>query len=538
MGFIRKTSPNGCPVCGAPLPSGTVENCQYCGAAVNPSLTAAKAAARTVDTVGKKAWRRAIIYTVVILGFSGAMAVMNQMTVSKNVEKAEALGRSIAEKAKQGATPAKAPQRERLSVSDILAHVPKADGGGGVLVSTNSDSLILLDAGTGKPRWKNTTLGGSVKPRQVLLSKERAFIALENRVVALDLRTGDMAWQGSLMADYTSYADGMRLFGDRLAVLSQDGTTQVFDTGTGQTVWSRKVAPPPSRLLGGGKYLVEFGRNGKKRARDAELAVFDLSTGEAVRRFEPRCSTHSIIPPDEPSASSPVLFSEDGEDLYLFYGTFRTCAERWNLRSGKRAWQLNSKQGVGAPRRGSEGPHFLMGADRIVYLGNKAVYSLDRKRGELRTVLADPEQHLVPTYLQGNLLLVAANATWDGSDCKNAKSCALLAVDLDQAKVRWRHALPKLGSNWRHVGYERFVGVLAPDAFTLLQVAGEGYVEFDRLNRETGVGMAHKRIPVEAMFKHAPSPHLYQVGDTFWVSGSGPDKVLDASTGDERYRLD
>ena len=183
-----------------------------------------------------------------------------------------------------------------------------------------------------------------------------------------------------------------------------------------------------------------------------EIAVVDLDSGEVRHSLRSRCSTHSIIPAEQPSRGATLLLSPDGEELYVFYGTFRQCAERWNLKTGTMAWQLNrAKNGQQAKSMGVK-TEFLLGPEHIFYpASDKAVYALSRSTGELRKVASDADTYLAPLLVKDNLLVATATAGWEGSECGSAKHCALWGIDIAKGNVLWRHTLPP-GARALHFG--------------------------------------------------------------------------------------
>lgn len=298
---MRRSSSNNCPTCGAPLSSGWSERCEYCGAATNPQVTAAKVAANAVENVTKKAWRRSIAFTVGMLLFSGLAALIGQLGTRRAVRKAEQPLAALSRTTPPASTTPKSVVP--LSLSQTLGEVSFGESNRAVLFASSRAPdypLVLLNPLTGKVLWKSPPFGKTVDRNQVIVGKDQLFVADENTLVALRARDGGEVWRTSLMADYKRYSEGLLLSDKSLAVLLQDGTTQAFDPATGKTLWALKQTPPPNRVLGAGKFLLRFGNAGKKRARDAEIVVIDSASGAVVQRLEPRCPTHSIIPPDEP----------------------------------------------------------------------------------------------------------------------------------------------------------------------------------------------------------------------------------------------
>lgn len=222
--------------------------------------------------------------------------------------------------------------------------------------------------------------------------------------------------------------------------------------------------------------------------------------------------------------------------MYLFYGFNRACIDRWDLRSGKLVWQSNrSDDGARTMGMARDRP-FLMDQDRIVYAGARGIYSVRRKSGELSKVLDYGENHVHPTLLDGNLLIVSATPSGDSSECQNAKNCALWAVGLDKGGILWRHTLPKV--THRSAFSARFAGHLSAQGLSLVQVASAHEVVFDRLDLATGVSRQHQIIKTSS--PRPPSigwPAVQWRDDLFWLHDDGF-LAVDPQSGTVRYRLE
>lgn len=537
MSRSENRSSSNCPSCGAPIASAKSERCAYCGALLD--ATAASASVSANNGAIPRAWRRAWVYLAVVLGFSGFMAFRAQRNVERAIQRSESNSAS----ASSGRATT---QRVSHSLSELLATIPQTGGGLAAFFSAtpgHDHVLTWVDATTSTVRWTSPSFSHSIGQNQVAVSDDHAYVVDESRLVALQLKDGAVAWEASLVADFMTYSDGFRLVGDQLVVLERDGTTQVFDRRTGKTLWSEKHDSPSRGLLVAGHHVVELLNVAKKRGREAEVHVLDLVTGEITQRLRPRCSTHSIIPANEPSVFSHLLLSQDGEELYLFYGINRACAERWNLRDGTMAWQVNRNSGLLSITQSSS--PILLDADVILYPGDRTVYAIRRKDGQFHEVITSPDNHLLPKFVRGDLAIIAATPTWDRSGCENGKNCSLWAVDIKTGAVVWRHALPKISSSGHRHKMECYRGSLDAAGFTLAQIGGEEQVVLDRLSLDTGVSNFHKQIDL-ATLKDSMNAGIAGIqtfdwmGDTLWLSsyGSRGFTGIDAQTGNVRYRLE
>jgi outer membrane protein assembly factor BamB len=520
-----------CPACGAPIASVESERCEYCGAAINTHVAAAKVAVKQVSTATRKAWRMTWLYVAVFLGFSAFMALRTQRNVEQAVQKAS----GSATPARPGAAASRGAARESLQLQELLFALPSADGKPALLFSSSRSpdhALYLLDPETRAVRWKSAPWSGSLGKGQVRLLGDKVIVADQTRLVALAASDGTLAWQASLVADYQPYTEGLLASGDRIAVLARDGTTQAFEASSGSTVWARKASPPPNRLHGAGGSLLEFRRVEQGRRVTDEIAVVDLGSGEVRHSLRPRCSTHSVIPAEQPSRSATLLIGPEGDEVYIFYGTFRYCAERWNLKTGAMAWQLNHAN-RGEQATSVAGKHtYLLGDEHIFYPAeDKALYALRRSTGELRKLQGDAETSLSPLLVQGNLLVATAVPSWESRDCGNAKQCSLWGIDVAKGTVLWRHTLPPGARMGVNTTPERVAGHIGPDGITLAQVSNDELV-LDRLDPQSGVSKVHKQLK----FSREIGRLAYQ-GDLVWL-WSRQYNAVDPKTGTVRYEID
>ena len=528
-----------CSACGAPIPSVESERCKYCGAPVNTKVAVAKAAARHAENATKKAWRYSWIYIAVFVGISVVMGLRAQCKVQDAMNGAAQGGgpqmpSAATEKGRKRPRKSEG-EKERLYLHTLLATHPEPDGTQSILATSGSTpnvAIYLIDAATGKVRWKNAPWRTYLNRKQIVLSGDKLFVVDQERLVALNVKDGAILWQASLVADYASYTEGFRVSGDRIAVLVRDGSTQCFDANTGQTVWTHKQTPPPNKLPGAGNRLLEFRRVPSGRRKTTEIAVVDMETGDVRQRLRPRCSTHSIIPPDSPDIHSSMLFAGDGQELYLFYGTFRFCAERWNLTAGAMAWQTNqAKQGQRGREEAGEIP-FVVGEDEIFYPAeDKAVYAIRRSTGQLRRLIADPDNLLAPVLQQGKLVVVAATAGWEGQACGQAKKCMLWGVDREKGAVLWRYALPPDPVHGRRSTDERFQGRFVPEGLSLVQASGDQLV-LDLLDLGSGVSRRHKQIKLSGEIRE-----MRWQDDLVWLHADAYEGI-DPANGTVRYRLE
>ncbi|MDF2750590.1 MAG: quinonprotein alcohol dehydrogenase [Gaiellaceae bacterium] len=136
----------------------------------------------------------------------------------------------------------------------------------GVLyVPTGEDEVFAVDVETGEIKWRydaqleqriNTVCCGWLS-RGVALGEGMVFLGqLDGKLVALDQRTGEVAWEtqvGRWQEGYTItaaplYYDGMVITGVSGGEFSIRGRVQAYDAKTGERVWVFNTVPGPGEF--------------------------------------------------------------------------------------------------------------------------------------------------------------------------------------------------------------------------------------------------------------------------------------------------
>jgi alcohol dehydrogenase (cytochrome c) len=131
----------------------------------------------------------------------------------------------------------------------------------GLLIYTDLKNLVMaVDARTGKERWryqpdlKAAALCCGVVNRGVAVYGDRVFLAtLDARVVALDRRTGKVAWESVAASPAEGYsftmaplaADGKIVVGASGGEFGIRGFVDAYDPATGRRLWRFWTVPSP-----------------------------------------------------------------------------------------------------------------------------------------------------------------------------------------------------------------------------------------------------------------------------------------------------
>ncbi|QWT19856.1 methanol/ethanol family PQQ-dependent dehydrogenase [Bacillus sp. NP157] len=147
---------------------------------------------------------------------------------------------------------------------DMGHEAPPIVNGDFLFITTPKNQLLAFQASTGKLLWKyehdlsNTglkTICCDVVNRGVALYEDKVYMAtLDNRVVALDAKTGKVAWNVELSAPDVGYAmtlaplvvKGKVIVGVSGGEYGARGYVEALDAKTGKQVWKQHTVPAPN----------------------------------------------------------------------------------------------------------------------------------------------------------------------------------------------------------------------------------------------------------------------------------------------------
>ncbi|MBN2003707.1 MAG: PQQ-binding-like beta-propeller repeat protein [Anaerolineae bacterium] len=259
------------------------------------------------------------------------------------------------------------------------------------LVEVSGADLTML--------WQSPPLGDNVYRTPVLVNDEFVYTLAKDRLMALSRSDGSLAWEAQL-ADVVSSsvcADCVRLEGEHLFALSDDGTLQAFDALEGEELWSFRAdqdSPRGLYILDGRPAFID-----QDEKNHGLVRLFDPASGE-METAQPACSEGSST--DYLSWTSSLYLAPDGKSFYVFYDLFTTCVQRWDAKTVEKLWSSSP------PKAASMGPWPLVTKDALYFNGAHQIIAVDANTGDWRTVIDDDEYAFAPMTVVGNRLLVRA----------------------------------------------------------------------------------------------------------------------------------
>jgi alcohol dehydrogenase (cytochrome c) len=234
---------------------------------------------------------------------------------------------------------------------DMGHESPPIVNGDYLFVTTPKNQLIAFQASTGKQLWKyehdlsNTglkTICCDVVNRGVALYEDKVYMAtLDNRVVALDAKTGKVLWNKELNAPDLGYAmtlapmilKGMVIVGVSGGEYGARGFIEALDAKTGKQAWKQYTVPAPNEPGGNtwpeGAYKTGGGAAWLTGSYDAETDTLFWGVGNpgpwlATLRPGDNLYTDSVIAMDPKSGKIKWHYQYTPNDSWDYDGTNET----------------------------------------------------------------------------------------------------------------------------------------------------------------------------------------------------------------------
>ncbi len=514
-----------CATCGGSS-APDAQRCRYCGSALPRTAPRASVAPPPSGAPASPygAWGRVTWWY-----FAGVMAlVVVSTTVAGFQSRRAARHAGVATSAGDRAGPSTTlPGAAPIDVDDLVAIL---SGGHDVLIGIRQDGrqLARFDARASALRWRIQLLSKyGVDRDRVALGPGAAagrdgavFVADDSRLLALRLDDGARIWEVPLMAGVGASCRGcVRMTGDQVVVLEQDGSLRAFDTRTGQQAWERALKHRPRQLdLADDKILVGHPTETRRRAWRYDL--LDPATGDVTTSVDPRCRSLKTFPDEGAGAFSTRMISPDGASMFVQFGDFRLCYQRWDLRTGKLVWGDNfADRGLG--------PIALLGGGTLLIATDKAVHALDEETGARHSVVQDDQHNLQPVIARAGLVVVTAAPNWDSSK----KRFFLWAHDPATGRRLWQYASNQKPDSWN--GSNPWWAIHDSDAgVVVLQFQDAKHLSVDTLDHRTGASAGRKTIAVDSE-KLAPTWD----GGLVWLDGASTLRAIDVATGRIAYHV-
>jgi len=513
-----------CPSCGAPRENLAEAKCSYCGVRLHvqgptpfhqPYLRTLVRLYRDYTWKDYHAWY--IIGAVWVAAFIQPCLFRSRFETF--ISRATAPNTSSA---KEGTAPA---QPEPTRFADPIASLARSGRDSDMLLTTEKKELALVNARTAELRWKSEPLLEHPDEKSVLLSEDAAYVRDSNGLVAVSLANGRTIWE-------TSFAAGVAwrmLFKSTILVLQNDGKLLALDSSTGSPAWGEQLESRPRKLSWvGGEVLVPRVEK-RKRRKLHTVDLVDAASGKVNRTLHIECRNPASQSVETPDIYAKFLFSEDGKEMYVVYGSFDGCIERWNLSEGRIAWQNRSREGL------SPQTSFLLTDLALLAFGGSQVRSFARPDGARHVLLADKDHEFKPLVGQNGVVALFATPNWD------SHHPALWGVDAETGKRLWSAALPEMDAFGIRENPRENGVAMTKYGIAVVQVVGDRKIGVDLLNLKTGVSPGRTIVSMEStpgwFADFFSNLRIAADGERAWFKARGNLCSLDLATGKLEYHF-
>jgi hypothetical protein len=235
-------------------------------------------------------------------------------------------------------------QAESIRYSEPIVALQRSSGGSAILLATNTNELVLINAASAKPLWRSKAFSPPLDRNSILFGNDAIYVVDQTRVIALSIVDGKVLWQVPLIADVTyGGKDALMLSKSAVLVLERDGSLQAFDRRTGTQVWSKKLDYRPNIFPRGKNNIIILRPVGMEKEKRNAVDIVDADSGK------PSVPCQSITLISYSTNSPPPTKTQDS------FSAKTAATSMWSMASGTNAlsdgaWKIAQKSGKTAGR--------------------------------------------------------------------------------------------------------------------------------------------------------------------------------------------
>lgn len=438
----------------------------------------------------------------------------------------------------------------RINVERSAALIPSTnDAPPDILVLTRqwpldggeaTSRIVALSSASPELLWQSESLGGELYESPLLATNELVIALNKARLVALRRGDGAIAWEAPLTDEVSlnTCRDCVRLIGDQVFALSDDGTLQAFEAATGRSLWTFQAimdSPGGLYVLGGRPAFMD-----RNKETEGLLYVFDPTSG-ARQTFKPECTSDPSLGPRHASWTTPLFFAPNG-DFYMVFGWPTLCLQRFDATTIQPVWSAVSPREGNVQLQSDSAPLIT---ERALYFANyKTLFSADAATGEFKELLTDEDYTFTPLDFFENTLVALATRQ------RGSQQYEVWAVDATTGERRWALDLGEDAPVGKPFGY----GSIITDDATMwtwratargLQIlrfyrAADDVshaLRYQTYDWQTGQGDGQKetRLGVNTIILAAPDFMLWR-NEMLWMELNSHLLGFDAASGEIVYR--
>ncbi len=352
---------------------------------------------------------------------------------------------------------------------------------------SRASTLLYLDSDQQQIRWETPRLNQIGPQTPVVIGATQVYLVDQARLLAFDRQDGTQLWEATLPATVSPLCyECVRVVGDYVLVLTQNGIVQSRAVADGRRVWQVRLDGNPHQLLVIDDQIGVLNRVDPNRPW-AVLEFFAVADGTRVRRIEAVCPDPAGVLADVyPALTTPVFFAEEEQAFYLLFGTTNSCVQRIDSRSGALIWRTSPTRRL-PPGWTSSTPLL---AEGNLYIGvGDTILAVDRADGHMRELTSEPDYNLTPVAARDDVLVVAVRRA------RGTPQPALWGLDAATGTQRWQYDLPSARRSERGTGTRDWASHLTADGLVVIQRFPR-QLQIETLRLTDGTGISQTTTPL------------------------------------------
>lgn len=273
--------------------------------------------------------------------------------------------------------------------------------------NANSEMRLVgkVDPIKDKLLWQSENLSKDTFVDSLVSNESLIFYASQDDLFAVNESDGKPAWQVR-MPDKLEYGEySMALKGERLLAITQDRTLTAYNTSNGELVWKRVLSGYDREIRIMGEWIVVL--DYPEGSNHYSLFVINPTDGSHAKVISPTCQVGEEME-DDLDPDSGLLFDQTEKSIYMMYGSFNGCIQRYDLTSGNLTWQYFQEDAFYFSMNGSNP---IQTKDFIYFSDENKLFKVDKLSGAVQVLMEEPDHELIPLMQFGENLLVRARRT-------------------------------------------------------------------------------------------------------------------------------
>lgn len=325
----------------------------------------------------------------------------------------------------------------------------------------NTSTLVYLSVDEGRARWESPPLSpdNDEYSWSIAAGDEVVVVAVGARLIGLNRATGAQLWEAPLTDSIGASIckPCLRVFGDVVVGLAEDGELQAFSLATGAPRWSVRLRETTRQIVAVGG-LVGVLDSPPDDTGGSVLRLFEPADGAEQEAFRPTCSDRGGS-----SSSSPGYYNRVHEDprgrlLVWIVGTSPPCL----ISFGTESRQLVGRVYLDGFNDYDPEPDQLLWAGDTLYLSDGAGLIAVDAQG-VRAMTRAEDYRLSPLAASGESLVVLARRE------RGSSRFELWALDSASGARHWERVLDATDPLIGESDSGTFTAAIVGDALALLE---------------------------------------------------------------------